>query len=154
MIIIGATINIVGFQMSIWGLITAGIFVLYGIIGALWIIVFICPYCHYFDTKACPCGYGQFAAKFRDKKSESKFPEKFKRHIPVIVPLWIIPIIAGILFLSSDFNYLMLILLIIFIINSFVILPLLARLYGCGHCPQKNDCPWMTKEKEIFYKPS
>jgi hypothetical protein len=136
--------------MSIWGLITAGLFVLYGIIGALWIIIFICPYCHYFDTKACPCGYGQIATKLRNKRSEKKFPEKFKKHIPIIVPLWIIPVIEGILFLSTDFNFLMLSLLIIFVINSFIILPLMARIYGCGHCPQKNDCPWMTKEKDIL----
>jgi hypothetical protein len=87
------------------------------------------------------------AAKLRKKSSEIKFTEKFKKHIPVIIPLWIIPVIEGIIFLSFDFNHLLLILIIAFIINSYIVLPLLARIYGCAHCPQKDDCPWMLKKK-------
>lgn len=145
MIVIGGAINVVGFKMSIWGIIVAGIFIIYGIVGALWIILFVCPYCHYYNTRACPCGYGQIAAKLCKKSSENKFTEKFKKHIPIIVPLWIIPVIEGIIFLTNDFNRLLLILIVAFVINSYIILPLLARIYGCGHCPQKNDCPWMVK---------
>jgi len=147
MIILGAAINIVGFKMSFWGITAAALFLIYGIVGALWIILFVCPYCHFFDTRACPCGYGQVAAKLRNKSSELKFPEKFKKHIPFIVPLWIVPVIESIIFLYQDFNKVLLILTIAFVINSYIVLPLLARIYGCGHCPQKNDCPWMVKEK-------
>ncbi|MBT4485861.1 MAG: hypothetical protein HOC71_19500 [Candidatus Latescibacteria bacterium] len=148
MIVIGGTINVIGFKLSVFGLISAGVYIIYGIVGALWIILFVCPYCHFFNTRACPCGYGQIAAKFREKNSENKFAEKFKIHIPVIVPLWIIPVIEGIIFLTIDFDRLLFIIMVAFIVNSFIILPLLARIYGCGHCPQKSDCPWMVKEKE------
>ena len=143
MAIIGAAININIFKFSIAGIVFSLIYIGYCAIGAIWIMIFVCPYCHYFNTKFCPCGYGQIAAKFRENNPETMFSEKFKKHIPVIVPLWIIPLIEGIIFLIRDYNLTLLILVIAFAINSFIILPLLARIYGCGHCPQKNDCPWM-----------
>jgi len=147
MIVIGAAINLIGFKMSIWGMIAAGAFIFYGIIGAFWIILFVCPFCQYYNTRSCPCGYGKLAARFRKKSSKEKFTEKFKKHIPVIIPLWIIPVLEGIILLSIDFNHLLLILIIVFIINSYIFLPLLARIYGCAHCPQNNDCPWMLKKR-------
>ena len=141
--IIGAAINIYIFKFTVAGFAFSSLYVAYCVIGALWIMIFVCPYCHYFNTKFCPCGYGIISAKFREKNPEPNFSEKFKKHIPVIVPLWIIPLIEGIVFLIRDFNVTLLILVIAFSVNSYAILPLLARIYGCGHCPQKNDCPWM-----------
>lgn len=146
MIILGSAIGLLVCNLNSWGITTAVPYAVYGTAGALWIIIFVCPYYHYDDTRTCPCGYGQIAAKLRKKSGENKFAEKFKKHIPVIVLLWIIPIILGTIFLIKDFNYPLLTLTIIFIINSYIILPLLARKYGCGHCPQKNNCIWMIKE--------
>ena len=149
MTIIGAAIHVVGFKFSFWGLCTAAAYIIFAGAGTFCIILFVCPYCHYYGTRACPCGYGQIAAKFRKKRGENQFAEKFKKLIPVIVPLWIIPLISGIIFLSTEFDFLMLILTIVFVINAYIILPLVARIYGCGHCPQKNDCPWMVKERAV-----
>jgi hypothetical protein len=147
MTLLGAAILFIGFAGVFWGYITAGIYILYGIVGAFWIIVFMCPYCHYFDTRACPCGYGQIAAKIRSKKDDSLFGKKFKRHIPVIVPLWIIPVVAGAIFLMFSFSFWMLTLIALFAIDSFIILPLVSTKYGCAHCPQKDTCPWMGGRK-------
>ena len=144
MAVVGGFIHTVVFKLSFLGIVLCLLYVIYCIIGAVWIMIFICPYCHYYDTKFCPCGYGQIAAKFREKNSENQFSEKFKKHIPVIIPLWIIPVIVGIVALVIDYNLTLLILVAVFVINSFVILPLLARVYGCGHCPQKSECPWMV----------
>jgi hypothetical protein len=146
MTFLGAAIFIMGPGMSIWGWIISGSYVIYSIVGAFWIIIFVCPYCNFYDTRACPCGYGQIAVKLRPKKNENRFMEKFKKHIPVIVPLWIIPIIGGGLFLILNFSLWMLILIILFAINSFIILPLLSRKYGCAHCPQRDTCPWMRRK--------
>ncbi len=148
MTVIGAAILLVGWHFSAGGFLAGGAYVLYSIGGALWIVLFICPYCHFHDTRGCPCGYGQLAGKLRPKKDERLFKKKFKRHIPVIVPLWIIPLVGGVVFLMNGRNPVILALMIAFAVNSFVVLPLLARLYGCGHCPQKADCPWMPGEKE------
>ena len=145
MAVVGSLILILGFKLAILGWIFGVLYIIYCITGTLWIIIFVCPYCQYFDTRSCPCGYGQIAVKFRPKNEENMFMEKFNKHIPVIVPLWLIPVIAGITFLIFEFTLLMFLLTIVFGINSFIVLPLLSRKYGCAHCPQKDDCPWMGK---------
>lgn len=143
MIISGAIIFLIGFKKSVLGWIASGLFILYGIVGTLWIIIFVCPFCHYYSTRACPCGYGQIAAKLLSQKDGNLFMEKFKKHIPIIVLLWIIPVLAGGIFLILAFSWWMVALIIIFAVDSFIILPLISRLYGCAHCPQKDTCPWM-----------
>jgi len=139
MILLGAVILVAAYRGSPAGWISAIAYLAYGIIGAVWIMVFVCPYCRYFDTRSCPCGYGHIAARFCAKETVECFNEKFKKHIPVIVPLWFIPIVAGVV----SFSLLLLILLIIFAINAFVILPLVSTKHGCKECPQKDTCPWM-----------
>jgi len=146
MIFLGAVIFFVGIATSFWGFVTAGLYILYGVVGAFWIIIFVCPYCHYFDTRLCPCGYGRIAAKLRTRKGDNLFIEKFKKNIPVIVPLWIAPIVAGGTFLILNFSLRMLTLIVLFAINSFIILPLISRKYGCAHCPQRDTCPWMRRK--------
>ena len=147
MAVIGIAIQLLGFGASMWGWAAGGFYLIYSVVGAAWIIIFVCPFCQYYNTRACPCGYGKIAAKFRPKSSEDRFAEKFKKHIPVIVPLWIIPVVSGAMFLIRDFNRSMLFLVTAFIINSFIVLPLLSREYGCAHCPQKDDCPWMRQKQ-------
>lgn len=144
MTFLGALIFIVGLKTSFWGWLLASLYIVYSIVGAFWIMLFICPYCHYYGTHGCPCGYGLISEKFRLKKDENQFRKKFKRHIPVIYPVWMIPTIASIGFLIQKFSTLVLVLLILFAIDAFIILPLVSRKVGCTNCPQKDQCPWMT----------
>jgi hypothetical protein len=130
---------------SIWSLVAAIGFVTYGLAGSIWIMAFVCPYCHFFNTRRCPCGYGQFAPRFATPRDGSRFSEKFRRHIPVIVPLWLIPPAAAIGSLIHSYSTALLLLLLAFGLNSFVILPLLSRRHCCSSCPQKDGCPWMGK---------
>jgi hypothetical protein len=148
MTILGALIFIIALSESIWGWLIAMLYVIYSITGAFWIIIFVCPYCNFYGTRTCPCGYGQIAVKLVKKKDENLFINKFKKHIPIIVPLWLIPVIAGVTFLISDFTMFMLILVILFSLDSFIILPLISRKYGCAHCPQKESCPWMESKNK------
>jgi TRAP-type uncharacterized transport system fused permease subunit len=143
MILLGAVILIFSYGGSTGGWISAIAYLAYGIAGSVWIMVFVCPYCRYFDTRSCPCGYGRIAARFCTKQTVECFDEKFKKHIPVIVPLWFIPIIAGVVTLIRNFSLPLLVLLIIFAVNAFIILPLVSTKHGCKECPQKNTCPWM-----------
>jgi len=143
MTLLGAAILFMGCGGSTGGWISAIAYLAYGIAGAVWIMVFVCPYCKYFDTRACPCGYGRIAARFCSKQTIECFDEKFKKHIPVIVPLWFIPIVAGAVPLIRSFSLPLLVLLLIFAINAFVILPLISTKHGCKECPQKSTCPWM-----------
>jgi len=143
MILLGAVILVAGYGGSAAGWISAIAYLAYGIIGAVWIMVFVCPYCRYFDTRSCPCGYGHIAPMFRARETVECFNEKFKKHIPVIIPLWFIPIVAGVVPLIRSFSPALLLLIIIFSVNAFIILPLVSTKHGCKECPQKETCPWM-----------
>jgi hypothetical protein len=143
MILLGAVILIFGYGVSAGGLVSAIAYLAYGVAGAVWIMVFVCPYCRYFDTRSCPCGYGHIAARFCTKQTIECFEKKFNKHIPVIIPLWFIPIDAGVNPLIRSFSLPLLVLLIIFAVNAFIILPLVSTKHGCKECPQKNTCPWM-----------
>ncbi|MDH4238106.1 MAG: hypothetical protein OEW48_00950 [Phycisphaerae bacterium] len=143
MTLLGAAIFVVGIANPVWGWICASAYVIYSVGGAFWIIVFLCPFCERHGTMCCPCGYGRIAARLRQKADVSRFREKFKRHIPVIVPLWFIPVIGGVVFAVHSFSWSMVILLVVFALVAFVILPLFSKRHSCTHCPQKESCPWM-----------
>ena len=142
MIVLGAAVLLVGFANSAWGLIAASVYILYGLAGAIWIMIFLCPYCRYWNTRACPCGYGSIAAKLREKKADDRFTEMFKKHIPVIVPLWFIPILSGLPVIIRSFSWLLLVLLVVFAVEAFIVLPLFSTKKGCKHCSQRDLCPW------------
>lgn len=143
MTVLGAAIFVVGFKNSAWGWAAAGAYLMYGVVGVLWVMVFICPYCWHWNTRTCPCGYGRIAARLRERKDPTRFKEKFKKHIPVIVPLWFIPILAGAILAVYNFSWPLLVLLVVFALDAFVVLPLFSAKHGCANCPQRDACPWM-----------
>ncbi len=139
MLALGAAIFWIGWG----GRLAAALYAAYGVGGALWIMLFVCPHCHFYATRLCPCGYGQIAAKLRAKQDGADFRAQFRKHIPLIVPLWFAPLVAGGFTSMRQFSWPNLALLLAFAVNSFVILPLVSRAYGCAKCPQKETCPWM-----------
>jgi hypothetical protein len=145
MLILGAVIHVIAIRPLYLGWSAAVLYIILALVGALWIILFVCPYCNFFDTRLCPCGYGQISSKLRRKGEEINFTAKFKKNIPFIVPVWIIPLIVAIISLLSNFKTSLVIVSLAFFVNSFIILPASAKIYGCGHCAQKNECPWMMK---------
>jgi len=147
MTVLGAAIFVVGFENPAWGWIAASAYLTYGVAGALWIIIFLCPYCPRWNT-TCPCGYGRIAAKLREKKDDGHFKEKFKKHIPVIVPLWFIPILFGAGLVVRRFSWPLLVLLVVFALDAFVVLPLFSTKHSCVSCPQRDSCPWMGRKGE------
>jgi hypothetical protein len=144
-VLVGAAILWIGVGAGVWRWLAPALFIAYGVAGTVWIMAFICPYCHFYDTRLCPCGYGRIAPLLRARKGPDGFSRQFRRHIPVIVPLWFIPLVAGFVFLVNAFSWLLLALVVLFAVNSFVVLPLVSREYGCARCPQKDACPWMAK---------
>jgi hypothetical protein len=144
MILLGAATIALSFPRSPWALAGALVYAAAGLAGAVWIMIFVCPYCAYFDTRGCPCGYGTVAARLARKGDRECFTQKFKRHIPVIVPLWIVPGVVGGAALAQSFGWRLLLLVLVFAVNSFVILPWLSKRHSCGDCPQRAGCPWMA----------
>ena len=123
-----------------WGV--GGGYLAYGLLGPLWIILFLCPHCPSFGKRSCPCGYGVLSARLRRPGDTSRFGAEFKRHIGVIVPLWLIPpIVAGVT-LARGFSWPLAVVLGVFVLNSYVLLPLRSKLRGCKHCGQRAQCPW------------
>lgn len=147
MVVLGAATIMWGFHRTPGAVAGALAYAVYGVGGAVWIMVFVCPYCAYYGTRGCPCGYGTIAAKLVSKGDRECFARKFKRHIPVIVPLWLVPVAAGVLALTHAFNGWLLGLVCAFALNSYVVLPLLAKRHSCGDCPQRDGCPWMPAKK-------
>ena len=118
MMLIGAVTIAMAYDFSSLALVGACAYFVYGIIGALWIMIFVCPYCVYHDTQECPCGYGKISGRIVIKGDRDCFSEKFKRHIPVIVPLWFIPLVPGIYNLIRTFSWPMLVLITLFAIEK------------------------------------
>jgi hypothetical protein len=145
MVVTGAVLVARAFDFSTWALVGAAGYLAYGITGTLWIMVFICPHCAFYDTRGCPCGYGTLSARFVRTGEQECFAEKFKRHIPVIVPLWLIPVVCGAWGLSRGYSGVLVGLVAAFVVNSYVLLLLVSRRHGCSECPQKEGCPWMTR---------
>jgi hypothetical protein len=143
MTILGAAVLFYSLRGSVWANVTATGYIFYGLVGALWIMIFVCPYCRFWGTDACPCGYGKIAARIRNRQSEDRFSEKFKRHIPVIVPLWFLPLLPAVLALIQGFTWGLVILVAAFVLDAFVILPRFSTQHGCHECPQRQTCPWM-----------
>ncbi len=145
MVLIGTIIIAYSYNVSGAAYTAAIGYFTYGVMGALWIMIFVCPFCAFYAKKGCPCGYGIISAKIVKKSGGNRFPEKFKRHIPVIVPLWLIPIVCGGIALWDSFSWMLAVLVLVFIIESWIILPLVSVKHGCVDCPQKDNCPWMSR---------
>ena len=126
MIVLGTVVLLLGLQPSVWAWPLSLLYLVYGIIGAVWIMIFVCPYCTYYDTRSCPCGYGWIAVKLRPRQADDCFADKFKKHIPVIVPLWILPPVVAVIALIRGFSVGYLLLLIVFAVEAFVVLPIVS----------------------------
>ena len=146
MLLLGSWLLVAGLQPSAWGWVASVAYLIYGIFGTFWIMVFMCPHCALHGSWKCPC-YGRLSALFVDKAPVPAFHENFRKHIPVIVPLWFVPPIIGIAMLIKHFSWGLLIVLGLFSLVGFVILPLASRGYSCRQCPQHDDCPWMKHRR-------
>ena len=145
MVLLGAAIIALGLKSAVWPWVAASGYVAYGLLGSFWIILFLCPHCPSYGLRSCPCGYGLMSAKLRPKGDAALFATKFRQHIAVIVPLWIIPVLIGGAAAVKSFSWPLVILLGAFALDAFVLLPLLSKSHGCKDCPQREACPWMGR---------
>ena len=143
-IFLGAVIIFISLE-GVYRWLFSGLFIVYGIFSTLWFILFLCAYCHSYGSAGCQSGFGRLSAKLRKRGDGSLFRKKFKRHMPVVIPSWVVPVIVGIVSLAYEFSLLKLILIGAFVLISFVLLPLISKKRGCSSCPQRDDCPWMGK---------
>jgi hypothetical protein len=119
----------------------------YAIFSVIWFWAKICPYCHHYNTHACPCGYGIISSLLFKKRETLSFRKVFKRNLLIVFPNWFVPTgFAGYL-LITHYTKNILILTIVFSIIGFIIIPLISKLVGCKNCEIKEECPWMSSKK-------
>jgi hypothetical protein len=123
-------------------------FAIYAVGSVVWFWARICPYCHHFKTYACPCGYGIISSKIFSPKDSTLFQKVFKRNILIVFPNWFIPFFVGLYLLITQYSNKVLTLMILFSIIGFLIIPLISKFVGCKNCEIKEDCPWMTINKQ------
>jgi hypothetical protein len=130
-----------------FGMIWAILLFMYSLFSVVLFWQRICPYCHHYGTKACPCGYGAISPLFFKSKraSSSDFRKIFKRNILIVFPSWFVPFFAGGYLLLREFSVSRLWQFIVFCIIGFILIPLISKLVGCKNCSIKDECPWMTK---------
>jgi hypothetical protein len=144
MVVVGGMTIASCFGTIPWVLYGALLYVAYGVTGAVWIMIFMCPSCNYYGTWECPCGYGIISSKLVKQQDHERFSTSFRKHIPFIVPIWFIPLVCGAVSLYMTFSWTTLALLLVFMVNSYVVLPVVAKKHSCAECPQKEECPWMA----------
>ena len=132
-------------RVSITGAIVFGIYALFSVI---WFWAKICPYCHHYDTLACPCGYGAISSKIFKRRDSNLFKKVFRRNIVVQFPNWFIPFAVAIYLLITKYSTEILLLTISFSLIGFVIIPVISKQVGCKNCEIKEECPWMTGSKK------
>jgi hypothetical protein len=140
---------ILGFLiMNIISTIAAILLAVYAVFSVVWFWARICPYCHHFETYACPCGYGIISSKLFLRRDWSFFKKAFKHNILIMFPNWFIPFFVGVYLLITNYSSKVLVLIIIFSTIGFLVIPLISKLAGCKNCEIKDDCPWMTVNKQ------
>jgi hypothetical protein len=112
--------------------------------SVVWFWAKICPYCHHYDTLACPCGYGAISSKLFKKGTGKSFIKVFRRNIGIQFPNWFVPLAFAIYLISTGYTKEILVLTVSFVLTGFVIIPVISKLVGCKNCEIKEDCPWMT----------
>ncbi|OFY25906.1 MAG: hypothetical protein A2X01_03875 [Bacteroidetes bacterium GWF2_35_48] len=125
----------------------AVIFGAYSLFSVVFFWAKICPFCHHYNTLACPCGYGVISAKLFKKRNDKTFKKVFKQNIGIVFPNWIVPFSIAIYLLVTQYTNELFILTIAFSLIGFVVIPLISKFVGCKNCEIKEDCPWMKVNK-------
>ena len=122
----------------------AVVFLVYCCLSIVLFLGLICPYCHHFDTKACPCGYGAIAPRLFERRGGADFRVVFRQRIGIMFPAWIVPFCVGVYLLWLDPSQYVLGLILAFCLVGFVLIPAISRFVGCKGCEVRDECPWMT----------
>lgn len=119
-------------------------YVVYVAASLIWFMYFICRYCGTSKVGHCESVIGHWSmALFPKRGAPREFQRQFRRHIAVLFPDWFVPAVVGILLLIlRPFSLSLLILVIVFCLVAFVVLPILSNRKSCATCTMKRVCPW------------
>jgi hypothetical protein len=133
----------------IWriGAIVSVLFLFYCFVSIVLFWYLICPWCHHFGTRACPCGYGTVSSRLFQGRTGREFSKVFRRNIGIVFPCWILPFVAGAYLMWTNYNSTLLVLFASFCLIGFIAIPVISRFVGCKSCAIKDQCPWMSSLK-------
>ena len=120
------------------------LFIIYLVISNYLFMILICGFCPHYGTRSSICGYGLLAKKVTKRKSVREFRSSFLKNIAVIFPNWFLPFFIGIYLLYIDFSILILVLLIVFAVVGFAVVPYISKSKSCNSCKLRKTCPWMS----------
>jgi hypothetical protein len=115
MILLGVLIFQVTLDFSLTAWLSTVAYIIYGIVVVFWMVAFVCPYCQNFGS-TCPSGHGQISARFKRKQDEKLFARKINKSMPAVIPIYVIPIVIGAVAFVFSFNFLVLILVALFVV--------------------------------------
>ena len=141
------------------------------LLGLIWLILYLiyiaileirllkisCTHCYYYD-KRCAFGKGKLCSIFFKKGYPKRFIEKQINWIDIIPDflLSIIPLIIGIALLIINFNWLVLIFVVLLLLLAFPANGFIRGSLACKYCKQREiGCPaeqLFTKKKSIKEK--
>jgi len=104
----------------------------------------ICPWCHHFGTRACPCGYGVVVPLLFERRTGREFRQVFRANIGIMFPCFFVPPIAGAVLVWPGPTRSLVVILAAFCVIAFAAIPMISRLVGCRGCAIRDQCPWMT----------
>jgi signal transduction histidine kinase len=119
----------------------------YCLLSIFLFIALICPYCCNYHTRSCPNAY-HLLSVFEPKKGR-KFADQFNRYVYVTFPAWFVPPAIGLYLLIADFSWLVLVLVVLFGLFGFVVVPRLSR-DVCASCKNARNCPRYKGRFVIF----
>ena len=134
--------------LSFFGWLASLTYIVFCIFSVIWFIRFICTYCVNSRTGYCESGLGNIGHTLFAPKPPRFFRQQFSRNIAIQFPIWFVPPIVAIYALVQQFSYAMLLLLIIFCIIAFVVLPYESKQKVCDDCPMRYSCPWTNAKKK------
>jgi len=140
-----------------------GAYIMYRV-GIIWLVIYLlyiifletrilsisCVRCYYYG-KSCAFGRGKISCLFFKKGESQKFSQRqitWKAIIPDFL-VSIIPAVIGIVLLIRDFNWLILLLIVILFLLSSAGNGFIRGSLACKHCKQQDlGCP----AAQLFYK--
>ena len=129
---------------ALWHWALALVYILLCGVSNILFMKWVCPYCAHYGMGTCKAGFHILSGgRFKPTPGRT-FGQQFRRFVIVMVPGWLIPPLIGILLLVDHFSWPVLILLGLFCLVGFVILPKDARRH-CEDCPMM-DCPRRPKK--------
>ena len=122
------------------------IYILYCVFGLTLVLPLSrCVYCYY-HNRWCNTGWGKIAGYLFSKRNEENYVSKFSFSV-LLYPLWLFPLLVGIVQALRERNLISLILLIGYGLLLFLE-KLSLKLAACPNCHQKDFCPALPFRKK------